>query len=184
MQILLVLVLLPFVDLNLKTSDVHIGAPDGRLVAAIVVAVVVSIVAIWLVPPLHNKVVPPLREGLSALGAVLRDRRKRLELFAGNLAGELTFALTLGAICHAYGVGLTLAQLLIINVGASALAGLIPVPGGVGAAEATLTAGLVAFGVDESTAFAIAVTHRLCTSYLPPIWGYFSLQWLRRKGYV
>ena len=114
----------------------------------------------------------------------MRDRRKRLELIGGNLGGELTFALALGAICHAYGVGLTLAQLVMINVGASALAGLIPVPGGVGAAEATLTAGLVAFGVDESTAFAIAVTHRLCTSYLPPIWGYFSLQWLRRRGYV
>jgi glycosyltransferase 2 family protein len=33
-------------------------------------------------------------------------------------------------------------------------------------------------------AFAIALTHRLCTSYLPPIWGYFALQWLGRKGYV
>jgi uncharacterized membrane protein YbhN (UPF0104 family) len=64
-----------------------------------------------------------------------------------------------------------LLELLVVNMAASALAGLIPVPGGVGAAEASLTAGLVAFGVDDSTAFAIALTHRLCTSYLPPIWG-------------
>jgi hypothetical protein len=34
------------------------------------------------------------------------------------------------------------------------------------------------------TAFAIAITQRLCTFYLPPIWGYFSLRWLTRKGYV
>ena len=71
-----------------------------------------------------------------------------------------------------------------MNTAASAFAGLVPVPGGVGAAEATLTAGLVAVGVDQSTAFAIALTHRLCTFYLPPIWGYFSLEWLRRRGYV
>ena len=64
------------------------------------------------------------------------------------------------------------------------LAGLIPVPGGVGAAEATLTAGLVAFGVDQPTAFAIAISQRLCTHYLPPIWGYFSLRWLRGRGFV
>ena len=115
---------------------------------------------------------------------MLRDRRKRLELFGGNVAGELTFALSLGAVCHAYGVGLSIAELLVINVGASVLAGFIPVPGGVGAAEATLTAGLVAFGVDESTAFAIAITQRLCTHYLPPIWGYFSLRWLRKQGFV
>ena len=71
-----------------------------------------------------------------------------------------------------------------VNIGASVLAGLIPVPGGVGAAEATLTAVLVAFGVNESTAFAIAITHRLYTSYLSPVWGYLALQWLRRHGYL
>jgi uncharacterized membrane protein YbhN (UPF0104 family)/tRNA A-37 threonylcarbamoyl transferase component Bud32 len=183
-QLLLVLLMLPFADLNLDTSNVHIGTPDGRLIAAIAVTVLASIAVIWLVPAVHNKIVPPLRQGLATLGIVLRTRRKRLELFGGNLGGELTFALTLGAVCHAYGIGLSLAQLLVLNVGASVLAGLIPAPGGVGAAEATLTAGLVAFGVDESTAFAIAVTHRLCTNYLPPIWGYFSLQWLRRNAYV
>jgi hypothetical protein len=51
-------------------------------------------------------------------------------------------------------------------------------------AAVVLAGSLAAVGVDESTAFAIALTHRLCTSYLPPIWGYFSLQWLGRKGYV
>jgi hypothetical protein len=25
---------------------------------------------------------------------------------------------------------------------------------------------------------------RLCTFYLPPIWGYLSLRWLTRKGYL
>ena len=61
---------------------------------------------------------------------------------------------------------------------------LIPAPGGIGAAEASLTAGLIALGVDESTAFTIAFTQRLCTYYLPPIWGYASLRWLNRKGYL
>ncbi len=71
-----------------------------------------------------------------------------------------------------------------MNLTASALSGLVPVPGGVGAEEAALTAGLVAVGVDESTAFAIALTHRFCTYYLPPIWGLLALRWLGRKGYV
>ena len=71
-----------------------------------------------------------------------------------------------------------------MNVVSSTLASLVPVPGGIGAAEAAISAGLVAMGVQETTAFAIALTHRLCTYYLPPIWGYASLHWLRRKGYV
>jgi uncharacterized membrane protein YbhN (UPF0104 family) len=64
------------------------------------------------------------------------------------------------------------------------VSGLVPVPGGIGAAEASLAAGLIAMGVDEPSAFAIAITQRLWTFYLPPIWGYASLQWLTRKGYV
>ena len=182
-QVGLVLLMLPLVDLNLDTSNVTVRAPDTRLVAALVLAVVVSIVLIWRVPSVRAKVVPSLRQGITAL-SVLRSRSKRLELFGGNLAGELTFALTLGATCLAFGVGLSLPQLVLVNVGASVLAGLVPVPGGVGAAEATLTAALVAFGVDESTAFAIAITHRLYTSYLSPLWGYPALQWLRGHGYL
>jgi glycosyltransferase 2 family protein len=151
----------------------------------VILLVLVAVVAIVLaVPALRTKVVPSLRQGLSSLWSVARNRGKRIELFGGNLATEVIFALTLGAVCHAYGVDLSLLELLVINMAASALAGLIPVPGGVGAAEASLTAGLVAVGVDDSTAFAIALTHRLCTSYLPPIWGYFALRWLGRKGYV
>lgn len=61
---------------------------------------------------------------------------------------------------------------------------MVPVPGGIGAAEAALSAGLIAMGVDQSTAFAIAITQRLCTFYLPPIWGCVSLRWLSEKGYL
>jgi uncharacterized membrane protein YbhN (UPF0104 family)/tRNA A-37 threonylcarbamoyl transferase component Bud32 len=183
-QLLLVALMLPFVKDGLGNLDVHIGTPDSRLVVAIVAAIGVSGLVVWLVPAVHERVVPRLREGAAELHTVVRDRRKRLELFCGNVVAELMFAVSLGAVCHAYGVGLSIAELIVINVGASVLAGLIPVPGGVGAAEATQTAVLVAFGVDESTAFAIAITERLCTHYLPPIWGYFSLRWLRRQGFV
>jgi uncharacterized membrane protein YbhN (UPF0104 family) len=61
-------------------------------------------------------------------------------------------------------------------------ASLIPVPGGIGVAEAGITAGLSAIGVPHSVAFAAAITHR--RTYLPPLWGYFALRWLTRKGYV
>jgi glycosyltransferase 2 family protein len=182
-QLLLVACLLPFVDLDIDTGQTG-GAPSGRVVAVLLLAVVAAVAVVMAVPSLRAKVVPSVRGGLASLWSVARNRGKRIELFGGNLGTEVFFALTLGAVCHAYGVELSLVQLLVVNMGASALAGLIPVPGGVGAAEASLTAGLVAVGVDDSTAFAIALTHRLCTSYLPPVWGYFALRWLGRKGYV
>jgi glycosyltransferase 2 family protein len=183
-QAALLLLSLALVKDNLDTSEFHETAPDSRLVLAIVVAVVVSVVVILAVPKLRAKVVPGVRSGLSGLWSVARLRRKRLELFGGTLASELLYALSLGATCLAYGVELDFAQLVFVNTGASVLSSVIPTPGGIGAAEASLSAGLIAMGVDEPTAFAIAITQRLWTFYLPPIWGFGSLKWLSRRGYV
>jgi glycosyltransferase 2 family protein len=183
-QVALLLLAIPFVKGKIDTSQLHFGAPDARLIAAIVIALVVSVTVLLAVPKVRAKVVPQFKQGFTSLWRVMGNRRKRLELFGGNVGSEVVYAIALGATCHAYGVDLSLAQLVLVNTGASVLSSFIPVPGGIGAAEATLTAGLVAMGVDESTAFAIAFTQRLCTFYLPPIWGYFSLRWLSRKAYI
>jgi uncharacterized membrane protein YbhN (UPF0104 family) len=181
---LLVLATLPFVGVDIDTSRFAHGGPDARLAVAIAIALAVGVAATVAVPSLRAKVVPRLRVALDAMASVARIRRKRLELFGGNLLGELLFALVLGAACRAYGADLSLAELVFVNTAAGILAGLIPVPGGIGAAEASIATGLIAMGVDGSTALAIALTKRLCTFYLPAIWGYPALQWLRRKGFV
>jgi uncharacterized membrane protein YbhN (UPF0104 family)/tRNA A-37 threonylcarbamoyl transferase component Bud32 len=183
-QVALLLLTLPFVQANVDTSQFSGAGPNTRLVAAIALALVVSIVAVLAVPKLRAKILPGVRSAFSSLWSVARDRRKRIELFGGNVGSELLYALALGATCLAYGIDLNLAQLVFVNTAASVLSSLIPVPGGIGAAEGALAAGLITMGVDESTAFAVAITQRLCTFYLPPIWGYFSLRWLSRKGYV
>jgi uncharacterized membrane protein YbhN (UPF0104 family) len=183
-QIAIALLTLPFVRINIDTSRFKLGAAPGHLLIGIVVALIVAVAVLIASPNLRAKVVPELRGALTSLRAVARTRRKRLELFGGNIGTELLFALTLGAVCRAYGVDLSLAELLLVNTAASAFAGLIPTPGGIGAAEASLTALLVALDIDKSTALAIALTHRLCTFYLPPIWGSLSLKWLQDKGYV
>jgi uncharacterized membrane protein YbhN (UPF0104 family) len=182
-QIGLLLLAIPFVRVEVDTGQFG-GGPDTRLLVAVGGVLLVSAVLILTMPKLREKVLPPVRSALSSLWTVIRDRRKRLELFGGSIAAELLYSLALGATCLAYGVNLNLAQLVFINSSAAVVSGLVPVPGGIGAAEAALAAGLIAMGVDESSAFAIAITQRLWTFYLPPIWGYASLQWLTRKGYV
>jgi uncharacterized membrane protein YbhN (UPF0104 family)/tRNA A-37 threonylcarbamoyl transferase component Bud32 len=183
-QATLLLITLPLVGVDLDTSQFQGAGPDRRLLAAIGIAVALSLAVVLMVPKVRATVVPGIRDAARGAWSVARDRHKRQQVFGGAIAGELLYALALGATCLAYGIHLNIAQLVFINVGASMLSGLIPVPGGIGAAEAALAAGLIAVGVDKSTAFAIAVTQRLCTFYLPPIWGYISLRWLTRKGYV
>ena len=181
-QVALLLIVLPIVGASVDTSQFH--GPDTRLLAAIGVALAISAAAVLAVPKMRDKVVPQVKSALSGVWSVARDRRKRIELFGGNVLSELTYAISLGATCLAYGLDLNLAQLVFVNTSAAILSSVIPSPGGIGPAEAALAAGLIAMGVDESTAFAVAITQRLCTFYLPPIWGYLSLRWLGRHGYV
>jgi uncharacterized protein (TIRG00374 family) len=93
-------------------------------------------------------------------------------------------AAVLGICLAAFGEQAAMSQLILINTGVSLFAGLMPVPGGVGVAEAGLTAGLQAIGVPGAVAVSTAVTFRLVTFYLPPLWGSFAMRWLRRNSYV
>ena len=70
--------------------------------------------------------------------------------------------------------------LILVNTFVSLFAGFMPVPGGMGVAEAGYTAGLVALGIPNAAAVSTALAFRLVTFYLPPIWGSFGMRWLRK----
>ena len=107
-----------------------------------------------------------------------------VRLLAWNLAAELLFSLTIWTVLRAFGQEVDLVDVVIINEAVALFAGLVPVPGGVGVTEAALTAGFVAVGVPEDVAFSAALCYRICTFYLPPIWGYLSMSSLQREGYL
>jgi len=115
---------------------------------------------------------------------VLRLPGKVLDLIGGNLASEILFATTLAIVTRAFGYELPLSTFILINTIVSLFSSLIPVPGGIGVTEAGLTMGLTAAGVPEDTAFAIALSHRFITFYLPPIWGVMSYKWLVKHRFI
>ena len=57
-------------------------------------------------------------------------------------------------------------------------------PGGAGVVKAGLIAGLTAAGVPEEQAVAAVLIQRFFTAYVPPVWGWFTLTWMRRGEYV
>ena len=115
---------------------------------------------------------------------MLRSPRRLVKLFGGGLFTELVFSLAILCCVQAYGASISLASVIFVNEVVALFVGLMPVPGGIGVTEAALTAGLVAFGVPEDQAFAAAISYRMVSFYLPPIWGYFSLRWLRQNDYM
>ncbi len=182
-QVVLLVLVLPGMDL-----DVHLDRGDsdglGPLVLVLLAAAALVVVIVVAVAPVRRRVVPVLRSAVDNLGDLVRSPRRAARLVGGNLAAQLGYTLCLGASLAAYGGSASLGELVFINVAVSLFAGLMPVPGGIGISEAALTAGLVAVGVDHDVALAAAITHRLASYYLPPVWGFASLRWLTAHGYV
>jgi uncharacterized membrane protein YbhN (UPF0104 family) len=45
-------------------------------------------------------------------------------------------------------------------------------------------AGLTAAGIPQDQAVAAVPIQRFFTAYLPPVWGWFTLAWMRRREHV
>jgi uncharacterized membrane protein YbhN (UPF0104 family)/tRNA A-37 threonylcarbamoyl transferase component Bud32 len=187
-------VILTVTGLLIMGSDFHVsdtGGDDSDVARLVVVGIIVIGVAIGLamtIPRLRRLVrgvvAPQLKSAKDNLRGILSTPRKAAMLFGGNLASQVLFALVLDASLHAYGYSLPLLELIVINSLASVLGGMAPVPGGMGVVEAGLIGGLTAAGIPQDVAVATTFTHRLFTAYLPPIWGWFALNWLRHNDYV
>ena len=50
--------------------------------------------------------------------------------------------------------------------------------------EGAIITGLMAAGVPEVQAVPATFAYRLITAYLPPVWGYPAIFWLRKHEYL
>jgi uncharacterized protein (TIRG00374 family) len=105
-------------------------------------------------------------------------------MLGGNLASILLFSTALALSAAGLGGPVPFSDVVVITISVSLLAGLLPVPGGIGVVESGLTLGLVAAGMPEGTAFASVLLYRMATFYVPPVWGYAAFRWLERNQYL
>ena len=183
-QVIILLLAILVGNVDLIPDDATVDIDWVVVVGAVLFAVIVSALMLRFVPAIRERVIPPAKQMWDGLRALATDTSRLIGLFGFNLASQLLFGLALWLTALAFGVVLPFLTVVVIYVAMALLGGLLPIPGGVGVSEAVLTAGLTAAGVDEATAFAIAVVFRVSSAYLPPVWGWFSLQWLQRSEYL
>jgi uncharacterized membrane protein YbhN (UPF0104 family) len=176
---LLVLAATGLVSLTLPSGGVEIDLP----LALIALGVVAAIAIAWAIPPVRRFLRARLAETHESL-QVLRSPKNLALMLVGNVIAQTLLAVVLSLSLRAFGQELPLTDLILIQCVVALFAGLMPVPGGIGVAEAALTAALVAVGVEEATALSTAIVFRLATFYLPPVYGGPALGWLRRRGDV
>jgi glycosyltransferase 2 family protein len=124
--------------------------------------------------PTFNQVLPRLVE-------VAQHPRKLAEGFGGALLLSLAYIACLSTCVSAFGGSMSVAKVGVVYLTGSALGSIFPTPGGLGAVEAALTAGLTAAGLPGAAAVSAVLLFRLLTFWLPVPFGWVALSYLERR---
>jgi uncharacterized protein (TIRG00374 family) len=158
------------------------------IVLAVILAAGIAATVIAVVPRLRRLVSRTVRPHLLNVWAnvktIATEPRKIVYVLAGSTLAQLLVIFALGASLHAVGQHVSIATLITVNTLAAIVGGAVPVPGGLGVVEAGLIAGLTSAGIPQDQAVAAVPIQRFFTSYLPPVWGWATLAWMRRREYV
>jgi len=125
-----------------------------------------------------------LRSAVGSLRQVAASPAKLILLVGGSALVTLAYFAGLAASVQAFGGGIGIAEIGAVYMAASAIAAASPTPGGLGAIEAALVAGLTGVGLGSGPAVSAVLTYRLATYWLPVAPGWIALHVLQRRDYV
>ena len=151
-----------------------------------VVALAVVALALLAIPAVRRLIVkrvqPTLKEVVPRLVTIVQRPYKLIEGIGGILLLNAAFIGVLYACVLAFGGELSVAVVAVVYLAGATLGQAAPTPGGLGAVEAALAAGLTAGGLDGGTAVSAVLLFRVVTFWLPTIPGYWSFNFLTKKG--
>jgi uncharacterized membrane protein YbhN (UPF0104 family) len=157
--------------------------------AYFVIAALVAIVLIIVAIPAGRRLLgarlsPIVGQVLPRLLAVVQQPRKLAEGIGGTLLLTAAYILCLAACIRALGGHLPIASTAVVYLTGSALGSAVPTPGGIGAVEAALSAGLTAAGLPGATAVSAVLLYRTLTFWLPVPLGWGAFNFLERRHYL
>jgi undecaprenyl-diphosphatase len=163
---------------SVKAPDVPDQWPLLALAAGILAVAGVAIGATHF----RGRIVPPMRAVRAQAGVFVR-RPARAAALVGAAAGiTAAYSVAFVGAVQGAGGGPPLVSVLAVFLGGSALAAAAPTPGGLGALEAGLVAGLTAVGQPAAPAVTAVLVFRVVTYWLPAVPGGVALWALRRSG--
>lgn len=181
-----VLLLIIFVTTAGRSATDVISLPSGETVLMVLVAVLTIAGLVMLLPWGRKlwlrRIWPIAKKSVSGIATVATNPLKILFLFGGSLVITMSYVFALWYSIAAFGGGIGFVAVTAVYLAGSALAQVAPTPGGIGAAEAALIAGLTAFGLETATAVPAVFLFRIGTFWLPILPGYLAYKRLESQG--
>ncbi len=130
---------------------------------------------------LRARLVPTLGQVLPMLLDLAHNPRRLAEGLGGALMLTVLYVLCLACCVRAVGGALPVTSIAVVYLTGSALGSAAPTPGGLGAVEVALSAGLTAAGLGNALALSSVLLFRLLTFWLPVPAGWVAFNYLQRK---
>ena len=130
---------------------------------------------------LRARLAPPLGQVLPRLLQMTQQPRKLAQGIGGTLLLTASYILCLYVCVRALGGSVSVASVAVVYLTGSAIGSIVPTPGGLGAVEAALSAGLRATGLAGAVAVSSVLLFRLLTFWLPVPAGWAALKYLERE---
>ncbi len=160
----------------LPSSSVLIGVVVTAAVVAL--AMIVPRVRTWALKRLR----PLVRQTWPRLAQVLSQPWRLALGIGGNLLLTVAYVGAFDATLRAFGQHMPLIDVTVLFLLGNAVGAIVPTPGGLGAVEGALTAGLLSAGLPQGIAASVVVLYRLISYWARIPLGYFAMRFLQRKG--
>jgi glycosyltransferase 2 family protein len=185
MHVVLIVVFFALAGHDLTQAFKLPSASKILLVLAVVLAVIGMVLATrpgrrWT----RKQLIPGARSAAGSLRQAAASPVKLGLLFGGSALITLAYIAGLAASVQAFGRGPGLVVIGAVYLAAAALAAAAPTPGGLGAIEAALVAGLTGVGMQPGPAVSAVLLYRLATYWLPVLPGWLCWRSLQHRGYV
>jgi undecaprenyl-diphosphatase len=162
--------------------------PSGSKIL-LILAVIIAVIGIVLATRpgrrwAKKQLVPGVRSAARSLRRAASSPVKLGLLFGGSAFVTLFYIVALAASIKAFASGPSLVIIGAVYLASAALAAAAPTPGGLGAIESALIAGLTGVGMEAGPAVSAVLLYRLATYWLPVLPGWLSWRFLQRREYL
>jgi uncharacterized membrane protein YbhN (UPF0104 family) len=167
-------------------SSAAAGLEPSPTTLAIVGGVVLLAALLLLMPPIRSRArvlwLDFAARGLPRLLDVLVKPRKLAEAAGGILLQAAALVFCFYASLQALSIDVNIAALAVVQLVGNTVGTAVPTPGGLGAVEAALTAGLTALGVSSGVAVSGVLLFRIVSFWLPIAPGWICWTQMQKRG--
>jgi uncharacterized membrane protein YbhN (UPF0104 family) len=160
----------------------EIRPPDWTYIA---LAVLVCAVLVVLAVPagrrlLLSRVASTAGQAIPRLLVIAQQPAQLAKGIGGALLVTAAYIGCLAVSVHAFGGSLSIVAVAVVYLTGNAIGSAVPTPGGIGAVEAALSAGLTAAGLPAAVALSSVLLFRTATFWLPVPVGWIALNYMQR----